>query len=56
MEKSPQWDRRAGGTAANRHPCEAVLGELQPVGRPCRISSERTVSCGRDHTWSRGIE
>lgn len=32
----------------------AVLGELQLVGNPDKVSSGRMASCGRDPTWSRG--
>jgi len=34
----------------------AVLGELQPMGSPCGISSGRTAFHGKDSTWSRGRE
>jgi len=60
------WGRRAGGAATRgdrvgqclrmgpvvRSCAGAVVGELQPVGSPCRISSRRTES---DHGGEAGM-
>lgn len=51
------WSSARRLSSAVRSLVGAVLGELLPVGNPCRVSLGRTASCGRDSTlWQQLID